>query len=171
MRCGRPCLSYCCYDSAVLEHRAREWPRGQLSRVLYVYILNAFTQVLEEEKQRNLKKIQHETSTPHKHAPGWNEYLASASEAAVKVCSPCTVEGIVWLLFLQADKSETSFHELQTETVEHVKKRHSKRDSVKPDPDQVPPTPKGAISGEERVDAYEATYERDETSGPLKAKT
>ena len=33
-----------------------------------------------------MKKTQHETSTPIKNAPGWNEYLASHSEAAVKVC-------------------------------------------------------------------------------------
>ena len=42
-------------------------------------------QVLELEKFRNLHNIQHKTSTPHSHAPGWNEALASASEAAVKV--------------------------------------------------------------------------------------
>ena len=44
-------------------------------------------QLLEEEKRRNLRGEQHKTSTPHpKHAPGWNESLASASEAYVKVC-------------------------------------------------------------------------------------
>ncbi len=43
-------------------------------------------QVLEQEKKRNLSKQQHKTSTPHPdHAPGWNENLASASEAAIKV--------------------------------------------------------------------------------------
>ena len=42
-------------------------------------------QVLETEKQRNLKKIQHKTSSPIRNAPGWNQHLASASEAAVKV--------------------------------------------------------------------------------------
>ena len=52
--------------------------------------------------------------------------------------------------------------------MEHVKKRHAETDSSMPTPDQIPPTPKGANSSEERVDAYEATYERDETSGPLK---
>jgi hypothetical protein len=46
------------------------------------------SQVLETEKHRNLNKKQHETSTPIKNAPGWNQYLASASEAAVKVCNP-----------------------------------------------------------------------------------
>lgn len=47
-------------------------------------VLNTL-QVLEKEKHRNLSRTQHETSTPHKHAPGWNEYIASASEANVKV--------------------------------------------------------------------------------------
>lgn len=46
----------------------------------------SFPQVLEQEKKRNLSKEQHKTSTPHPdHAPGWNENLASASEAAIKV--------------------------------------------------------------------------------------
>ncbi|KAK1215210.1 hypothetical protein PQX77_022198 [Marasmius sp. AFHP31] len=40
---------------------------------------------LETEKQRNLNRTQDQTSTPHKkHAPGWNEHLASDSEASVK---------------------------------------------------------------------------------------
>ena len=47
--------------------------------------------------------------------------------------------------------------------MEHVKKRHAETDSS-----ELISTSKGATSGEERVDAYEATYERDETSGPLK---
>ncbi|GAW02586.1 ctg1 protein [Lentinula edodes] len=41
--------------------------------------------VLDTEKKRNLSKTQHGTSTPHDHAPGWNEHLASASEAHVKL--------------------------------------------------------------------------------------
>lgn len=42
-------------------------------------------QLLELEKNRNLRHVQHKTSTPHAHAPGWNEHLASVSEASVKV--------------------------------------------------------------------------------------
>ncbi|KAH9838323.1 uncharacterized protein C8Q71DRAFT_750484, partial [Rhodofomes roseus] len=48
---------------------------------------------IEKEKHRNLTGKQHKTSAPHeKTAPGWNEYLASASEAAVKVsiCATAT---------------------------------------------------------------------------------
>ena len=47
--------------------------------------LTCTLQVLEKEKHRNLNAEQHKTSTTIKNAPGWNEYLASASEAAVKV--------------------------------------------------------------------------------------
>jgi hypothetical protein len=39
-------------------------------------------QTLEEEKMRNLSNSQ---TTIHDHAPGWNELLASNSEANVKV--------------------------------------------------------------------------------------
>lgn len=42
-------------------------------------------QVLDREKSRNLGKKHFKTSSPIDNAPGWNEYLASASEANVKV--------------------------------------------------------------------------------------
>lgn len=42
-------------------------------------------QTLDTEKQRNLSNKQYRTSTPLSSAPGWNETLASASEASVKV--------------------------------------------------------------------------------------
>jgi len=41
--------------------------------------------IIELEKKRNLSKEQGKTSTPHEFAPGWNEHLASVSEAYVKV--------------------------------------------------------------------------------------
>ncbi|KIL67679.1 hypothetical protein M378DRAFT_159514 [Amanita muscaria Koide BX008] len=65
-------------------------------------------EVLEREKQRNLSKSQHLTSTPHEHAPGWNEVLASESEASIK-----------------ADKSPLSNADLQAKTVEYIRSRHS----------------------------------------------
>jgi hypothetical protein len=40
--------------------------------------------VLEREKQKNLSEDQWNTSSLYQHAPGWNEYLASESEAHVK---------------------------------------------------------------------------------------
>ncbi|KAF7336675.1 hypothetical protein MVEN_02102500 [Mycena venus] len=65
---------------------------------------------LETEKVRNLSGVQYKTSTPHKHAPGWNEHLASASEASVK-----------------ADKAADhgSPGDLQKTTVEYIQSRHS----------------------------------------------
>lgn len=41
-----------------------------------------FRQVIDKEMKREKK---HEDSL-HEHAPGWNETLASESEAHVKVC-------------------------------------------------------------------------------------
>ncbi|KAF9446819.1 hypothetical protein P691DRAFT_732506 [Macrolepiota fuliginosa MF-IS2] len=64
-------------------------------------------ELLAQEKHRNLSQSQSKTSTPHEHAPGWNEYLASASEANVK-----------------ADKAPGSPQELQSKTIEYVKARH-----------------------------------------------
>ncbi|KAF7374831.1 hypothetical protein MSAN_00369100 [Mycena sanguinolenta] len=64
--------------------------------------------ILETEKLRNLAGTQYKTSTPHKHAPGWNEHLASASEASVK-----------------ADKDTDSPSDLQKTTVEYIQSRHS----------------------------------------------
>jgi len=70
--------------------------------------------VLEREKQRNLQNIQHKTSTPHE-PPGWNELLATTSEAALK-----------------ADKSDFPFEELQRRAIEDTMARHSPDDRVEP---------------------------------------
>ncbi|KAJ7087615.1 hypothetical protein B0H15DRAFT_754550, partial [Mycena belliarum] len=65
-------------------------------------------ETLEREKQRNLSNEQHKTSTPHKHAPGWNEHLASESEATVK-----------------ADRADHSDMEtMQKNTVDYTHSRH-----------------------------------------------
>ncbi|KAJ3814088.1 hypothetical protein F5876DRAFT_33715 [Lentinula aff. lateritia] len=71
--------------------------------------------VLDTEKKRNLSKTQHGTSTPHEHAPGWNEYLASASEAHVK-----------------ADRSTASPSELADKTIKYIHERHSPENAVQP---------------------------------------
>ncbi|PPQ69313.1 hypothetical protein CVT25_005914 [Psilocybe cyanescens] len=69
-------------------------------------------ELLEKEKHRNLNRnLNDKTSTPHEHAPGWNELLASASEAAVK-----------------ADRSDGGPQEMQTRTVEHLRARRSETD-------------------------------------------
>ncbi|KIJ52557.1 hypothetical protein M422DRAFT_65004 [Sphaerobolus stellatus SS14] len=67
-------------------------------------------ETLEREKRRNLEKKQHLTSTPHEGAPGWNEYLASQSEAFVKADRHV------------ADGPPSS--DLAERTVKHVKERH-----------------------------------------------
>ncbi|KAF8239748.1 hypothetical protein L208DRAFT_1236331, partial [Tricholoma matsutake] len=71
---------------------------------------------LDMEKQRNLSNKQHRTSTPLSNAPGWNEHLASASEASVK-----------------ADRSTFGTPaELQAQTVEYVRARYSPDDRMEP---------------------------------------
>ncbi|KAF5382031.1 hypothetical protein D9615_004394 [Tricholomella constricta] len=71
---------------------------------------------LESEKNRNLSKQQHKTSTPHANAPGWNEALASESEADVK-----------------ADRSGfATTSELQEQTVEYIASRYSPDDRTTP---------------------------------------
>ncbi|KIK62965.1 hypothetical protein GYMLUDRAFT_41263 [Collybiopsis luxurians FD-317 M1] len=72
-------------------------------------------EVLDKEKKRNLSKTQHITSTPHDHSPGWNESLASASEAHVK-----------------ADRSTASPQELAEKTIKYVHNRHSAENDVQP---------------------------------------
>ncbi|KAJ7678883.1 hypothetical protein DFH06DRAFT_1165138 [Mycena polygramma] len=76
-------------------------------------------ETLETEKARNLSGTQYKTSTPHKHAPGWNEHLATASEASVK-----------------ADKDAGDPIELQKMTVEYIQSRHSPDEAYYPK-DQV----------------------------------
>lgn len=64
-------------------------------------------ETLEREKRRNLSRIQHETSTPIDDAPGWNEDLASASEAHVK-----------------ADRSSVTINDLQRKTIDYINAKH-----------------------------------------------
>ncbi|KAG0700296.1 hypothetical protein DFH29DRAFT_642237 [Suillus ampliporus] len=86
-------------------------------------------ETLEREKRKNLSGTQHKTSTPIDDAPGWNEDLASTSEAHVK-----------------ADRSSVTINDLQRKTIDYINARHQ--------PD-------------ERMDHREASYLRDEVSGPL----
>jgi len=67
-------------------------------------------ETLETEKGRNLSGTQHKTSTPHKHAPGWNEHLASASEASVKA---------------DKDTGSESPSDMQKTTIDYIQSRHS----------------------------------------------
>ncbi|KAJ7677702.1 hypothetical protein DFH06DRAFT_1316511 [Mycena polygramma] len=86
-------------------------PQVLMGSVSFVETIKLPTpQTLEQEKQRSLsgRGTQHKDSdkTPHAHAPGWNEPLASASEAAVK-----------------ADQAHGTPQDLQKRTVEG---RHSR---------------------------------------------
>ncbi|OCH93066.1 hypothetical protein OBBRIDRAFT_790659 [Obba rivulosa] len=119
-------------------------------------------ELLELEKKRNLTKNQHKTSeTLPDTAPGWNEYLASAAEAAVK-----------------ADRSTAPVDEMQKRTVKHLQERHHTHDSPVPHPVEGPDTgilePGTATSkmrdssGEDGSPSQEAVYERDEIDGPLR---
>ncbi|EIW57206.1 uncharacterized protein TRAVEDRAFT_126463 [Trametes versicolor FP-101664 SS1] len=102
--------------------------------------------VLEQEKKRNLSKEQHKTSTPHPdHAPGWNENLASASEAAIK-----------------ADQAGVTPGDLQEKTVKYVKERHHATDSA------TTTEPGVSTSRMAHTSSGEASNKRDEIDGPLK---
>ncbi|CAE6411102.1 unnamed protein product [Rhizoctonia solani] len=61
-------------------------------------------EVLEREKHKNLRGEQH---SPHTHAPGWNEALASDSEAVIK-----------------ADQATGTPQEMASSTLEYMKKQH-----------------------------------------------
>ena len=110
-------------------------------------------QVLEREKHRNLNKKQHKTSTPHEGFPGWNEYLASDSEAFVKAQR-------------SADAGHTDPKTLVEDTIQRVKKKHhggaegEPTVTIKAETEQFLTSDNGEVS--------EAKYERDEVTGPLK---
>ncbi|CDO74515.1 hypothetical protein BN946_scf184979.g70 [Trametes cinnabarina] len=111
-------------------------------------------EVLEQEKMRNLSKQQHKTSTPIKEAPGWNEHLASASEAAIK-----------------ADRVSGSTKDLQDQTIKYVKDRHHSNDSATTT--EQPPHEPGITTSHMRHNGAsnaeaEAPYQKDEIDGPLK---
>ncbi|TFY54740.1 hypothetical protein EVJ58_g8683 [Rhodofomes roseus] len=112
---------------------------------------------IEKEKHRNLTGKQHKTSAPHeKTAPGWNEYLASASEAAVK-----------------ADQShgegDGGTAAMQQNTVTHVKRRYHEEDSPVPNPQEQTSSPEQGTNTSHMAhgENVHAVYERDEVSGPL----
>jgi len=101
--------------------------------------------VLETEKRRNLSKQQHKTSTPHEYAPGWNEHLASASEASVK-----------------ADRSSAApTDELQSQTVKYVKARYALDDGTSPTTAYYPRDevsgPLGSAPGQEDAQEFHET--------------
>ncbi|KAJ4477283.1 hypothetical protein J3R30DRAFT_3703548 [Lentinula aciculospora] len=113
--------------------------------------------VLDTEKKRNLSKTQHATSTPHDHAPGWNEHLASASEAHVK-----------------ADRSTASPSELTEKTIKYVHDHHSPENDVQPTEayysrDEVD-GPLGQAHGSDG-EVFEETVEKKKTTTKVFAPT
>jgi len=105
-------------------------------------------QVLDVEKRRNLSGTQHSTSTPLKNAPGWNEHLATTSEASVK-----------------ADRSILgTSDELQDQTVEYIHARYSSDDRMEPiiahySRDEVS-GPLGAAAGQEDAQIHHTVVKK-----------
>jgi len=107
---------------------------------------------LEKEKRRNLEGKHHHSSSMHaEHAPGWNEYLASESEAVVKAQR-------------SSDAGHSDPNKLVEDTISHVKKRHHGEETpivqIKSETEQLLTRDNGETA--------EATYEKDEVTGPLK---
>ncbi|KAG6862542.1 hypothetical protein C0995_000090 [Termitomyces sp. Mi166 len=107
-------------------------------------------QTLETEKSRNLSNQQYKTSTPHKNAPGWNEALASESEASVK-----------------ADRSDSpaSTVELQEQTVEYITSRYNPDDRKEPtiagySRDEVNGPLRQAAGSEDRQEVYQTVIRK-----------
>ncbi|KAJ8521368.1 hypothetical protein ONZ45_g1943 [Pleurotus djamor] len=112
-------------------------------------------ELLEAEKQKNLRGLQHKTSTPHSHAPGWNEHLASASEASVK-----------------ADRSDGTPADLQRSTIEYIHSRHSPDERAAPtNAFYSHDTVKGPLSGAQGVEEVKEQHTvHDETTTVLKER-
>ncbi|KAI0925858.1 hypothetical protein AcV5_008473 [Taiwanofungus camphoratus] len=121
--------------------------------------------VLETEKHRNLSKNQHKTSTTIPSAPGWNEYLASASEAAVKADRSSSNYGD-----MHADRPSSDIGDMQSTTVKHIKDRHHTAETQTAAPqEQALNTDRMREGGADANGASrEAAYSHDEVSGPLK---
>ncbi|KAI0058181.1 hypothetical protein BV25DRAFT_1830352 [Artomyces pyxidatus] len=107
--------------------------------------------VLDREKRRSLSRKPYQTSSPMDHAPGWNETLASSSEAYVK-----------------ADKDVSSPHDLVERTMTHTKAKHSPEEAMESgeamyDLDEISGPLKAAAGATEIVeDTYEEEIEKHE---------
>ena len=124
----------------------------KVRRPTFSFIRSRLTkiQVLEREKSRNLSKTQPKSSI-YEDAPGWNETLASASEAAVKVNRPFinfVFRRISNRRSKQADRSSRKVDELVNKTVQFRRLRDE--------------------AEAEETASTTAPYRRDEVHGPLK---
>ncbi|PAV16033.1 hypothetical protein PNOK_0765300 [Pyrrhoderma noxium] len=96
----------------VIPHTSRIVAFGAQKRLYSSSVHGNDPDTIEREKMRNLSGKQHKTSSTHEYAPGWNEYLATNSEAAVK-----------------ADKDGSESPDvLQKRSVEHIMARHHEDD-------------------------------------------
>ncbi|KAF8606497.1 hypothetical protein BDV93DRAFT_604474 [Ceratobasidium sp. AG-I] len=124
--------------------------------------VNTDADVIEREKQKNLQGRQH---SPHKHAPGWNEALATDAEATIK-----------------ANQANVTPEEMTRGTVEHLRKQHpdSLADQVR-DHINAPSSLKDVVEGplgalgraaKKAVDGLKevAAGSVDEVQGPLSGK-
>ncbi|KAI0300958.1 hypothetical protein BC826DRAFT_628833 [Russula brevipes] len=118
-------------------------------------------EVLEREKRRNLSRHPYQTSSPLDHSPGWNERLASTSEANVK-----------------ADKDVSSPHDLASRTVAHLKAKASAEEGIASgtarfDRDEVSGPLRSALGADdddEIDDAYEEEIKEQEGAWTHKVK-
>jgi len=104
---------------------------------------------LENEKARNLQGKQHNTHPED--APGWNEALASESEAVIKAQR-------------SSDAGHADPKEMVEKTIQSVMKKHHGEKvpivQIRSETEQLLTHDNGEIS--------EAKYEKDEVVGPLK---
>ncbi|KAF5326932.1 hypothetical protein D9619_004290 [Psilocybe cf. subviscida] len=118
------------------------WDRPEEAVRMFLTMHDNDPETLEREKHRNLSGQHDKKSSPHDHAPGWNESLASASEA-----------------FVKADKSPRSAADMQNETVSHFKARTEEESTTSSAKDEV----KGPLSGARGSNANEEVIAKKRT--------
>jgi len=114
-------------------------------------------EVLEREKRRNLTRQPYQTSSPLDHSPGWNEHLASSSEANVK-----------------ADQDSSPVHNLAARTVAHLKARDLSEENIGSDDRDEVSGPLRSAPGVDGVvdidDAFEEEVKEQEGAWTHKVK-
>jgi len=96
---------------------------------------------------------QYQTFSSIRNAPGWNQHLATPSEAAVK-----------------ADRSDHQhLSEMTEDTLEYVQAEYSSETAELSIRGKMSEPHAEYFMNDERIDAREASYERDEIWGPLKS--
>ena len=109
---------------------------------VFSFLIRTYVTDFDQPAREKRKRLPHPTLIDN--APGWNEDLATASEAFIKVRRPPSSVPHPTHAY-QADRETTTFDEMQQKTVDYVQSHHH-------DPD---------------VEQTHATYARDEVGGPL----